>query len=104
MAKTANPYADWDFAKTFADFKMPTFDIEALLAAADELGRRPLVIAKIERFEAIQNIDAILQAADGLMVARGDLGVEIPIARMAVVQKRLMNKANRLGKPVITAT
>jgi pyruvate kinase len=79
-------------------------DIEALLAAADELGRRPFVIAKIERNEAIQNIDAILEAVDGLMVARGDLGVEIPISRMAVVQKQLMSKANRLGKPVITAT
>ena len=79
-------------------------DIEDLLAAADRLGRRPFVIAKIERYEAIQNIDAILQVADGLMVARGDLGVEIPISRMAVVQKQLMKKANRLGKPVITAT
>lgn len=79
-------------------------DIEDLLAAAEGFGRRPFVIAKIERYEAIQNIDEILQMADGLMVARGDLGVEIPISRMAVVQKQLMNKANRLGKPVITAT
>jgi len=79
-------------------------DLQSLLAAADALGRRPFVIAKIERFEAIQNIDEILQMADGLMVARGDLGVEIPISRMAVVQKRLMSQANRLGKPVITAT
>ena len=79
-------------------------DIEALLAAADELGRRPFVIAKIERSDAIHNIDGILQVVDGLMVARGDLGVEIPISRMAVVQKQLMSKANRLGKPVITAT
>jgi pyruvate kinase len=79
-------------------------DLQSLLAAADALGRRPFVIAKIERFEAIQNIDEILQVADGLMVARGDLGVEIPISRMAVVQKRLMSQANRLGKPVITAT
>ncbi|MEJ2620379.1 MAG: pyruvate kinase [Candidatus Thiodiazotropha sp.] len=79
-------------------------DIEDLLAAADEAGRRPFVIAKIERLEALDNLDSILDAADGLMVARGDLGVEIPISRMAVVQKELMEKANQLGKPVITAT
>lgn len=79
-------------------------DIEALLAAADQAGRRPFVIAKIERREALDNLDSILEAADGLMVARGDLGVEIPISRMAVVQKEIMSKANLRGKPVITAT
>jgi pyruvate kinase len=78
-------------------------DIEDLLDAADEAGRRPFVIAKIERLEALDNLDSILELADGLMVARGDLGVEIPISRMAVVQKELMTKANQLGKPVITA-
>jgi pyruvate kinase len=79
-------------------------DIEDLLSAAEEAGRKPFVIAKIERLEALDNLDSILQVADGLMVARGDLGVEIPISRMAVVQKELMEKANHLGKPVITAT
>ncbi|MES9942195.1 MAG: pyruvate kinase [Candidatus Thiodiazotropha sp. 6PLUC7] len=79
-------------------------DIEDLLAAANECGRRPFVIAKIERLEALDNLDSILDVSDGLMVARGDLGVEIPISRMAVVQKELMDKANQLGKPVITAT
>jgi pyruvate kinase len=52
----------------------------------------------------LENIDSILEVADGIMVARGDLGVEIPIARMAMVQKELMTKANAHGKPVITAT
>jgi pyruvate kinase len=79
-------------------------DIEDLIAAAEQAGRRPFVIAKIERLEALDNLDSILGVADGLMVARGDLGVEIPISRMAVVQKELMAKANQLGKPVITAT
>ncbi|MET0065310.1 MAG: pyruvate kinase [Candidatus Thiodiazotropha sp.] len=79
-------------------------DIEDLLAAADKAGRRPFVIAKIERLEALKNLDAILEVADGIMVARGDLGVEIPISRMAVVQKQVMEKSNQLGKPVITAT
>jgi pyruvate kinase len=79
-------------------------DIEDLLAAADEVGHRPFVIAKIERLEALDNLDSILEVADGPMVARGDLGVEIPISRMAVVQKELMEKANQMGKPVVTAT
>ena len=62
------------------------------------------VIAKIERKEALENIDSILSAADGIMVARGDLGVETPLERIPNVQKRLIGKANALGKPVITAT
>ncbi|MDJ0738493.1 MAG: pyruvate kinase [Gammaproteobacteria bacterium] len=79
-------------------------DVVAVRQAAADLGYRPFVIAKIERARAIDNLDEILDAADGLMVARGDLGVELPIAQMAVVQKSLMQAANRLGKPVITAT
>ncbi|MCG8429392.1 MAG: pyruvate kinase [Chromatiales bacterium] len=80
-------------------------DILALKDAANEIyGYSPFVIAKIERKQALDNIDEILQVADGIMVARGDLGVEIPISRMAVTQKYLMEKANRVGKPVITAT
>jgi len=64
----------------------------------------PFVIAKIERSSALTHIDAILEAADGIMIARGDLGVEMPIERIALVQKDLMRRANLLGKPVITAT
>jgi pyruvate kinase len=79
-------------------------DIAAVRAAAAELGYHPFVIAKIERSGALQRIDEILAAADGIMVARGDLGVEIPIEEMAIAQKRLMQLANRAGKPVITAT
>ena len=62
------------------------------------------VIAKIERKEALENIDAILSLSDGIMVARGDLGVETPLERVPYVQKMLIRKANALGKPVITAT
>ena len=79
-------------------------DLQALREAAAQLGHNPFVIAKIERSTALENIDSILEATDGIMIARGDLGVEIPIAEIAVVQKQLMLKANMLGKPVITTT
>ncbi len=62
------------------------------------------VIAKIERPEAVANIDAILEVADGIMVARGDLGLEIPAGEVPMVQKSIIAKANKLGKPVIVAT
>jgi len=79
-------------------------DVESVRAAAAELGHNPFIIAKIERAGALTRIDEILAAADGIMIARGDLGVETPIERMAVVQKQLIRRANLLGKPVITAT
>ena len=62
------------------------------------------VIAKIEKHEAIDHYEDILDAADAIMVARGDLGVEIPLEEVPIIQKRLIQKANSLGKPVITAT
>ena len=79
-------------------------DIDAVRKAAADLGHHPFIIAKIERSRALDHIDAIMDAADGIMIARGDLGVEIPIEQIAVVQKRLTRQANLLGKPVITAT
>jgi pyruvate kinase len=79
-------------------------DIEAVRKAAAEMGYHPFIIAKIERSGALGHLDEILHAADGIMVARGDLGVEIPMERIAVVQKQITRKANLHGKPVITAT
>ena len=79
-------------------------DIRAVRKAAKNLGHDPFIIAKIERIGARNHIDDILDAADGIMIARGDLGVEIPIERMAIAQKLLMHKANLAGKPAITAT
>jgi pyruvate kinase len=79
-------------------------DVVALRQAAKDLNYDPFVIAKIERARGLNRIDEILEQADGIMIARGDLGVEVPIEQIAVVQKRLMRKANLLGKPVITAT
>jgi pyruvate kinase len=79
-------------------------DITAVREAATKIGRQPFVIAKIERADALGHYDEILAAADGIMVARGDLGVEVPIEEIAYTQKQLIAKANMAGKPVITAT
>jgi pyruvate kinase len=79
-------------------------DIIAVREAAAAWGHQPFVIAKIERANALSNLEGILEEADGLMIARGDLGVEIPIEQIAGVQKHLMREANVAGKPVITAT
>lgn len=66
--------------------------------------KRTKLVAKIEKDTALKNLDGILEAADALMVARGDLGVELPFEQVPLVQKRLIRQANRHGKPVITAT
>lgn len=85
-------------------FSRDAGDIDKVKSFAAGLGKQVPVLAKIERREAIENIDTLLAAADGVMVARGDLGVEIPIEHVPLVQKRLIFKANLAGKPVITAT
>ena len=79
-------------------------DVDAVRAAANAVGKHPFVIAKIERADALTHFDEILQATDGIMVARGDLGVEVPVEQIAVIQKQLIARASRVGKPVITAT
>jgi pyruvate kinase len=79
-------------------------DIEALKGIIRKEKRDVPVIAKIEKHEALSNIDAIMAAADGIMVARGDLGVEIPLENVPNIQKMLVKKANEAGKPVIIAT
>lgn len=68
------------------------------------VGERILVMAKIEKPQAIDHIEEIVQAADGIMVARGDLGIEIPAEKLPMLQKRIIRLANAAGKPVVTAT
>ena len=79
-------------------------DVEAVRDAAADLGHSPFIVAKIERAGALEHLDEILDTADGIMIARGDLGVEIPIESIAGVQKSILRKANLRGIPVITAT
>jgi pyruvate kinase len=79
-------------------------DVRAVRQAADSLGYHPFIIAKIERANALGRMSDILDAADGIMIARGDLGVEVPVEQIAVIQKELILHANRRAKPVITAT
>ncbi len=76
-------------------------DIEELRAM---IPKGTLIIAKIEKDIALSNIESILQASDGVMVARGDLGVELPFEEVPGAQKRIISLANRMGRPVITAT
>jgi pyruvate kinase len=79
-------------------------DIHVVRAAAAKLNKQPFIIAKIERADALAHFDEILAASDGIMIARGDLGVEVPIEEIASIQKQLIAKANLAGQPVITAT
>ena len=79
-------------------------DILTVREAARALAYQPIIIAKLERAKALENLDAILKYADGIMVARGDLGVEVPVEETAIIQKDMIFRANLAGKPVITAT
>lgn len=91
---------DW-IALSFVRNPQDILEIKDLISSA---GKSIPVIAKIEKHEAIEQMDAILSLCDGVMVARGDLGVELPAEDVPILQKRLIVTANRLGIPVITAT
>lgn len=89
-------------AASFVRRATDVLEIRQLLE--DNNGSHIQIIPKIENQEGVDNIDEILEVSDGLMVARGDLGVEIPAEEVPLVQKELIKKCNALGKPVITAT
>jgi len=109
-AVTDKDWADLDFglendvewiALSFVREASEILDIKKYIASK---GKNTRVIAKIEKPEAIVNIDEIIAATDGLMVARGDLGVELPAEEVPMIQKMLVEKCNRAAKPVIVAT
>ena len=79
-------------------------DIERVRAFMEERGTCVPIMAKIEKHEALEHIDAIVLAADGIMVARGDLGIEVRLEDVPLIQKDLIARANRASKPVVTAT
>ena len=94
---------DFDFIA--ASFVRRAADVQAVRQVLHECGGDDVkIIAKIENQEGVDNIDEILAASDGIMVARGDLGVEIPAARVPILQKKIIRKGLQAGKPVITAT
>ncbi|GAB6135301.1 pyruvate kinase [Thermococcus prieurii] len=80
------------------------YDVLKVRRFVDSHHGRLFLIAKIERPDAVRNFDEILNASDGVMIARGDLGVEMPIEKLPILQKKLIKKANCAGKPVVTAT
>jgi pyruvate kinase len=89
-------------AASFVRRASDVLEIRELLERHD--ARHVHIISKIENQQGVDNLDEILEASDGLMVARGDLGVEIPAEEVPLVQKQMIEKCNRAGKPVITAT
>ena len=91
---------DW-VALSFVRNPQDIIEIKELISST---GKNVPVVAKIEKHEAIEQMEAILSLCDGVMVARGDLGVELPAEDVPVLQKRLIATANRLGIPIITAT
>lgn len=96
-------------AKTGFDFIAVSFvkradDIEAVQNILEKHDSEADIIAKIEHIKAVENLDEIVEASDGIMIARGDLGVELPASDVPILQKDIIKKCNTAGKPVITAT
>jgi pyruvate kinase len=109
-AITEKDYADLDFGLTQGvdyvalSFVRNSADVQQLISYIRARGSNAGIIAKIEKPEAVEVIDDIIEEADGIMVARGDLGIEIPSDKVPLVQKLIIDKCRMAGKPVITAT
>jgi pyruvate kinase len=79
-------------------------DVRRAKAALPKRGHRPLIVAKIETRSAVEHLEDIVREADAVMVARGDLGIQLPLSEVPILQKRIISACNRAGRPVITAT
>jgi pyruvate kinase len=96
---------EWEVDWIALSFVRTAEDVEKLKNSIQELTDRPVpVMAKIEKPEALKNIDEIIEVADAVMVARGDLGIEIPTEQVPMTQKRIIERCNEVGIPVVTAT
>ena len=100
---TAGAKAGFDYI--FASFVRRADDLHQMRKLLDENGGKDIkIISKIESQEGIDNFEEILELSDGIMVARGDMSVEVPFEKVPIVQKRFIKRCNEVGKPVITAT